>query len=70
MTPEGRMVWMTAEQAREIDRYIEALMRANRNERASVMMNLALAYRFAKQNEPEAPSNVIAMDGYSRRVGA
>ena len=67
---DGRMVYMTAEQAHEIDRYVEALMRANYNERAVRMMNLALAYKFAPQNEPELPSNVVAMDGYSRKVGA
>ena len=67
---DGRMVYMTAEQAHEIDRYVEALMRANYNERAVTMMNLALAYRFAKANEPELPSNVVAMDTYSRKVGA
>lgn len=64
------MVAMTAEQAEEIERYIELLMRARRNERAAQMMNLALAYKFAKQNEPSLPDNVVELGSYSRKVGA
>lgn len=65
-----RMVAMTAEQAAEVDRYIEVLMRANYNERAAKMMNLALAYKFAQDVEPPLPDNVVALDSFSRRVGA
>lgn len=65
---DGRMVYMTAEQYAEINRLIEMLMRLNRNERASKLMNLALAYKFAKQNEPALPDNVVAFDSYSKRV--
>lgn len=65
---DTRMVAMTAEQHAEIERYIELLMRANKNERATKMMNLALAYRFAKPAEPALPDNVVAIDNYSRKV--
>ena len=68
-----RMVAMTAEQAAEIDRYIELLMRGHMSERASTMMNLALAYKFARPQEPELPTNVYpivrhAGDSWSKRV--
>jgi len=63
-----RMVAMTAEQAEEIERYIELLMRGHKNERAATMMNLSLAWRFAVSNEPPLPNNVVQLDGYSRRV--
>ena len=64
------MVAMTAEQHAEIERHIVELMRRHKNERASQMMNLALAYKFAKPSEPVLPSNVVELHGHSRRVGA
>lgn len=66
MTDDGRMVYMTPEQHAEIERYILELMRAHHNERASTMMNLALAYKFAEP--PKPPSNVVEMHGYSRKA--
>ena len=66
-----RLVAMTAEQYAEVERCIEALMRANRNERASKLMTLALSYKFAKDVEPALPSNVVAFpQEFSRKVGA
>ena len=70
-----RMVAMTAEQHEEIEHYIQLLMRGHRNERAASMMNLALAYKFAKKNEPELPSNVVPLvthagNNWSRKAGA
>lgn len=67
---DTRMVAMSDEQAAEIERYIEQLMRASKNERASLMMNLALAYKFAKTSEPERAPNVVDLHDFSRRVGA
>ena len=67
---DSRMVSMTAEQAAEIEAYIELLMRAHKNERASQMMNLALAYKFAKPIEPPLPENVVQFGDWSRKVGA
>ena len=62
-----RMVAMTAEQAAELDRCIQELMRGHKNERASTLMNLKLSYQFAK---PEAPSrtNVVDLHDFSRKV--
>jgi hypothetical protein len=65
-----RMVAMSAEQAAELDRYIEDLMRRHKNARASLMMTLSLAYRFAPVPKPEPRSNVVELDFHSRRVGA
>lgn len=62
------MVSVTAEQCAEIERYIELLMRANLNERAAKMMNLSLAYKFAKSSEPETPSNVVDLHDFSKKV--
>ena len=67
MTDE-RPVLMSAEQYEEINRYIELLMRGHKNERAALMMNLALAYKFAKPVEPELPSNVVEFGTYSKRA--
>ena len=66
-----RQVLMTAEQYDEVNLCIEALMRMNRNERASKLMTLALSYKFAKDVEPSLPSNVLAFpQEFSRKVGA
>ena len=65
-----RMVAMSAEQYEEVNRHIEMLMRGNLNERASTMMTLALAYKFAKPEEPELPTNVVDLHDFSKRVGA
>jgi hypothetical protein len=67
---DERAVVMNAEQYAEIERHIEDLMRANRNERAAAMMNLALAWRFAAPIEPPRPSNVVELASYSRKVPA
>jgi hypothetical protein len=46
-------------------------MRAKEDRRASHMMALVLAFKFAKPGEDERPpSNVVDLHGYSRRVGA
>jgi hypothetical protein len=63
-----RMVAMTAEQFAEVERCVVDLMRANRNARASTMMTLSLAYKFAAPTEPALPDNVVQLDGYSKRV--
>ena len=65
---DQRMVAMTAEQYAEVELCIEALMRMNKNERASTLMNLALAYKFAKAQETERSPNVIDLHDFSRRV--
>ena len=67
---DTRMVAMTSEQYDEVERYIELLMRGNKNERASTMMTLALAYKFARPTEPVRPSNVVDLHDFSRKVGA
>lgn len=67
MSDGGRMVYMTAEQHADIERYIEQEMRAFHNERAARMMTLSLAYRFA--SDP-LPDNVVELDVHSRKVGA
>ena len=64
------MVAMTAEQHEEIERHIVELMRRHKNERASTMVNLALAYKFARPQQPVLPANVVELHGHSRRVGA
>ncbi len=69
-----RMVAMTAEQAAEVDLYVEQLMREKKEPRATLMMTLALAWRFAKPQAPELPTNVYpivkhAGDSWSKRVG-
>jgi hypothetical protein len=67
----ARQVLMTSEQYDEVNICIEALMRMNRNERASKLMTLALSYKFAKDIEPALPSNVVAFpQEFSRKVGA
>lgn len=63
-----RLVPMTAEQAEELDRCIELLMRANRNERATTLMTLRFAWSAAQPQEKPLPNNVIDMFGYSRKV--
>lgn len=65
---DSRSVLMTAEQAQEIDRYIELLMRAHKNERATLMMNLALAYKFSPKQPTTWPDNVVELHGFSRRA--
>lgn len=63
-----RMVLMTAEQAAAVNECIESLMRANQNERAAKLMNLALAYKFGHDLDPPLPENVVEMHGFSRKV--
>lgn len=46
-----RLVLMSAEQAAEIERCVEVLIRANLNEQANAMMGVALAYKFARPVE-------------------
>jgi hypothetical protein len=65
---DTRTILMTAEQAAEIERHIGQLMRANQNERASLMMALSLAYKFAPPTEPALPDNVVEFGSYSKRV--
>jgi hypothetical protein len=67
---ERRQVTMTLEQAREIDRYIELLMRANRNERAKTMMMLRLQFYDAPVVRAPLPDNVVELHGHSRKVTA
>ena len=67
---DERTVIMTAEQYAEVERCIEERMRMNKNDRAATLMNLALAYKFARPIEPAPPSNVVEFHGYSRKVGA
>lgn len=69
-TDDGRMVYMTAEQAAVLDRLIEQMMRANDTD-ASKMMVLALSYKFAQPTQPRLPENVVEFpDRHSVRVGA
>ena len=64
-----RMVPMSQEQydARN-DHIIPSLMRAELTEMASQMMTLALAYKWADEPVAPLPDNVVALDGYSKRV--
>lgn len=69
-----RRITITSEQRDDIELYILSLMRSGERERAHRMMNLSLAYKFAKPLAPELPSNVYpivkhAGDDWSRRVG-
>lgn len=66
----GRMVYMTEAQYAEVESLIEALMRAKQTERAALLMNLSLSYRFAAPAEPVLPDNVVELHGYSRKAGA
>lgn len=67
----ARHVPMTPEQFKVLDEVVvPGLMRANDQRRAAEMMALALAYKFAPENKPELPSNVVEMQGFSRRVEA
>lgn len=69
-----RSVPMSAEQAETLNRVvIPALMRAGEDQRASQMMALALAWKFAPEPEGELPSNVYPLvkhagDSWSRKV--
>jgi hypothetical protein len=65
---DERGVLMTAEEYAEIETYIRVLMRANKNERAALMMNLALKYKFAKPVDAPLPENVVEIGSYSRKV--
>jgi hypothetical protein len=65
-----RYVLMNAEQAADLDLYILQLMRSGENERASRMMNLTLAFKFAKPAKPPLPENVVEIDKNSRKVPA
>jgi hypothetical protein len=65
---DERSVFMTAEQHAEIERHIVDLMRRDKNDRASLMMTLSLAYKFARPVEPVVPSNVVQFDSYSRKA--
>lgn len=64
------MVSMNAQQYGEIEQLIYDLMRADETERASRMMSLALAYKFARDVEPALPENVVPLhtSGHSLRV--
>jgi len=64
------MVLMTEAQYQDIEQFIEQEMRARHHERASRMMNLALGYKFAKPAEPPLPSNVVEMEGWSKKASA
>lgn len=65
------MVAMTFEQYDCLERLIPKLMHERLEREACLMMNLALAWRFAKPVEPVLPSNVVAFpEQHSRRVGA
>lgn len=50
------------------DHIIPSLMRADLTEAASQMMTLALAYKWAAEPIEPLPDNVVALDGYSKRV--
>jgi hypothetical protein len=68
-----RRIVMTSEQHEDLELYILALMRSGQREQAQRMMNLTLAYKFARDLEPSLPSNVYpiikhAGDDWSRRV--
>lgn len=65
---DARIVTMTAEQLDDVERYVESLMRDGDTARASRMMVLSLAYKFAKAAEPPLPDNVIVFPGHSVRV--
>lgn len=67
---DARMVSMTAEQHADLEHYIVALMHARENERASRMMNLALAWKFAKPIAGDLPANVVPLrpEAHSVRV--
>lgn len=64
---DGRMVYMTAEQHEDVEHYIVALMHADDRERASRMMALALAWKFASTLE-QLPDNVVSLDNWSTKV--
>jgi len=65
---------MSSEQAQILDEVvIPGLMRAKDDHRASVLMGLALQWKFAKPPEPELPSNVYPLvthagDSWSRKA--
>lgn len=63
-----RLVLMTDEEHREIDRCIADLMRAKKNERAARLMQLSSKFRFTKPLEPELPDNVVEIGRWSRKV--
>lgn len=66
---ELRSVSMSQEQARILDEVvIPKLMRASDERNASLMMALALAWKFAKSDAPELPRNVVQLDSYSRKA--
>lgn len=66
-----RTVAMSEEQAQVLDEVvIPALMRSGDDQRASKMMALALAWKFARRTEPQVPDNVVELHGFSKRVGA
>jgi hypothetical protein len=68
-----RRIVMTSEQYADLELYIVSLMRSGECERAQRMMNLTLAYKFARDLEPPLPQNVYpivthAGDDWSRRI--
>ena len=64
-----RMVPMSQAQYDLLDEHIiPSLMRADLTEAASQMMTLALAYKWAAEPITPLPDNVVALDGYSKRV--
>lgn len=66
-----RSVPMSHEQAEILDRVvIPALMRSGDDQRASHLMALALAYKFAPDPPSVAPDNLVQLHPESRRVGA
>ena len=65
----NRMVPMSQEQYDVLNEHIiPSLMRADLTEAASQMMTLALSYKWAAEPVAPLPDNVVALDGYSKRV--
>ena len=61
-----RSVAITDEQAQILEDVGVEMMR-EQDDRAMKLLSLSLAYKFAKP-EPPLPDNVVALDGYSRKV--